>query len=98
MKIISLFLILFLFFNIVFGDELNFPFSCYPQLLVKKFAQYKMKLDLDPAKRNKKSWGYLKNEGASYIIFSYKSVTKEELMLVLKIAREIENEQNQRRK
>lgn len=53
-----------------------------------------MKLDLDPAKRNKKSWGYLKNEGEQYIIYTYKSVTKEELIIVLKIAREIEVEQS----
>lgn len=89
MKIISLFLILFLIFNVAFGDELIVPFSCQPRLLVKAFARYKMKLDLDPVKRNKKSWGYLKNEGAQYIIYTYKSVTQKELELILKIVGEV---------
>ena len=97
MKIISLFIILFLFLNIALADELSVPFSCYPQELQKKFAQYKMKLDLNPAKRNRKSWGYLKNEGASYIIFTYKPVTLKEFQIVLKIVREVEREQNNRK-
>lgn len=92
MKILSLFLIFFLFCNILLADELLIPYQCYPRLLVKKFAKHKMKLDLDPSKRNKKSWGYLKNEGAQYIIYTYRSVTQRDLTLILIIAREIEKE------
>jgi len=94
MKIISLLLIMFFVCSFVFGDELMIPFSCHPQILVKKFAKQKMKLDLDPSIRTKDSWGFVKNEGANYTIYTYKSVTQEELIIVLKIAREIENEQN----
>lgn len=80
------------------ADELFIPFSCYPQLLVKEFKKYKMRLDLDPAKRNDKSWGYLKNEGSSYKIYTYKVATEKELMIVLEIVRRIEREQKQRSK
>ena len=95
MKIISLLIIfLFLFFSFCNADQLEIPFSCYPKLLQKEFARNKLKLDLDPAKRDKKSWGYLKNEGAGYKIYTYKSITKEELGVVLKIVRDIEKKQN----
>ena len=92
MKIISLFLILFLFCNLALADELLISFSCYPKLLQERFAEVNLKLDLDGNDRTKDSWGYLKNEGAGYIIYTYRSATKEELSLVLKIAREIEKE------
>lgn len=80
------------------ADELIIPFPCFPQALQKKFAHYKMRLDLDPAKRNKKSWGYLKNEGAMFTIYTYKSVTQEEFKIILKIVREVDREQNKKEK
>lgn len=94
MKIISLFLILFLLCNIALADELTVPFSCYPLLLQKEFAKHKLKLELDPIKRDKKSWAYLKNEGSKYKIFTYKSITQDELNLALSIVRAVERKQN----
>jgi len=92
MKIISLFLVLFLVFGIAFADELSLPFSCYPRLLQKKFYEYNLNLDLDGNDRTESSWGFLKNEGNKYTIYTYKSVTKEELESVLRIAMEVERE------
>ena len=92
MKIIFLVLTLLLFFNIAFCDELRIPYSCFPQALQKEFKKNKLKLDLDPVKRNKKSWGYLKNEGSSYKIYTYRSTTPQDLSTVYKIASKVAKE------
>lgn len=94
MKIIFLVLIISLFYGFAKSDELSIPFSCYPKAIQTKFLENNLKLDLDGNDRTKETWGYLKNEGAKYIIYTYRSVTKEELSIVLRIAREIEYEQN----
>jgi hypothetical protein len=74
------------------ADELNIPYSCFPQALQKEFKKNKLKLDLDPVKRNKKSWGYLKNEGSSYKIYTYRSATPQDLSTVYKIASKVAKE------
>ena len=96
MKIKILTITILLIFTIVSADELSIPYSCYPKALQEKFAEHNLRLELDPSERTKDSWAYLKNEGAKYIIFTYKSVTQEELNLVLRIAQEVEIEQNRR--
>ena len=96
MKIKILTLLFLLIFSISLADELSVPYSCFPKALKEKFAEHNLKLDLDPVVRDKDSWAYLKNEGAKYIIYTYKSVTQEELNLVLRIAQEVEIEQNNR--
>lgn len=89
MKIISLILISIFFFNIAIADELSIPYSCFPKLLQAKFSENNLKLDLDGNNRTQDSWGFLKNEGASYKIYTYRSVTTDELNLVMKIAGEV---------
>ncbi len=93
MKIIILITTLLLFFNIATADELSIPFSCFPRELQAKFAEHNLKLDLGGNDRTWDSWGFLENKGGSYIIYTYRSVTKEELNLVMKIAGEVGREQ-----
>lgn len=95
MKIISLFITLILFFNIATADELQIPFSCFPKEIQAKFLKYNLKLDLDGNERTKDSWGFLENKGSNYIIFTYRSVTQDELVLIMKIAGEVAKSQSQ---
>lgn len=88
MKIIFLILISILFFNIAFCDQLEIPYSCYPKILQERFADNNLKLDLSGNDRTQDSWGFIENKGTSYKIFTYRSVTPEELSLIMKIARE----------
>ncbi len=95
MKIIILLLISILFFNIAFCDELRIPYSCFPKALQAKFSEHNLKLDLDGNDRTQGSWGFLKNEGAKYTIYTYRSVTTDELNLVMKIAGEVGRGENE---
>ena len=74
------------------ADELIIPFSCYPRLIQKKFYEHGIHLDLDGSERSETSWGYLKNNGAEYIIYTYRSATTHELNVVMKIVQEVERE------
>ena len=81
--------------TILSADELTIPYSCYPKVIQTKFAEHNLKLDLNGDERTKDSWGFIKNEGAQYKIFTYKSITREELNLVTKIVGETAREELQ---
>lgn len=67
------------------ADQLVIPFGCYPKELQEDFAKEGHKLDLDGNDRDKDSWGFLRNEGNQYVIYTYLPVNKEEFQLFLKI-------------
>lgn len=63
------------------------PFSCYPKEIQKKCAEYGKKLDLSGNDRDENSWGFLVNEGTQFTIYTYESITEEDLELMLEILR-----------
>lgn len=67
------------------ADELIIPRGCYPIQLQEAFAERGLQLDLDGNDRDETSWGFLKNEGNQYRIYTYKSITREELGMVREI-------------
>lgn len=67
------------------ADKFMVPHSCYPQKIVRKFAEYGLKLELSGEYRDKDSWGYLINEGNKFTIYTYYSVTEEERLMLLEI-------------
>lgn len=88
MKILHYILIILLFCSTtVSADELVVPFECYPDEVIEVFRESGFKLEPGPEHRDADSWGFLKNEGTQYRIFTYKSLTKDELEKILKIFR-----------
>jgi len=88
-----IFLILFFVFclnGISFADKLIIPFSCWPQNLKTAFNETGRKLDLNSSDRDNNSWGYLVNEGSSFTIYTYKSVTNEDFQVIQDIIFDIE--------
>lgn len=86
MKILFFIITLFVIFSAnSFSDKLIVPFDCYPKELQQKFTEYGKKLDLDGNDRTQDSWGFLKNEGSEYTIYTYQAVTKEELDMIMEI-------------
>ena len=84
-RIILLVSFLLLFASFVFGDVLRIPFDCYPLKLQARFAEYGLKLDLNGIERTEASWGFLKNEGSHFVIYTYCSASTDELNLVMEI-------------
>ena len=86
MKILHYILIILLFCSTtVSADELVVPFECYPDEVVQIFKENGFKLEPGPEHRDKDSWGFLKNEGSQYRIFTYKSLTERDLERLVKI-------------
>jgi hypothetical protein len=83
--VISLVIYIFILCQLVFADELQIPTSCYPKQLQSKFAERGYKIDLSANDRDGKSWGFLESKGTRFSIFTYKSVTKEELKNIQEI-------------
>ena len=73
-----------------FSDELQLPFSAWPQDLKEEFAKTGRKLDLKPDERTEESWGYILNEGASFKIFTYHSATQEDFEIIKNLVSKIE--------
>ena len=71
-----------------FADKFIVPFPCYPKEIQQDFKDRGYKLDLDSNERTQDSWGFLKNEGSQYIIYTYRSVPKNDnaLYMLLDIA------------
>lgn len=88
-NIFLIFTILFLN-SICFADELRVPFSCWPKQYQEAFLNTGRKLDLHGEDRTKDSWGYILNEGNSFKIFTYQSLTKEDFDTVQNIIFDIE--------
>ncbi len=82
-KLIIALILIFLLTGTAYCDKLQVPFSCYPKQLQEVFAGQGIKLDLDGNDRTPESWGFLKNEGAEYYIYTYYAVTEEGLMIVM---------------
>ena len=81
-KILIIALLLFCFIPSLRADEIQIPFSCYAKDLQKEFLERGYKLDLSGNDRTRDSWGFLKNEGSKYSLFTYASVTSEELNMI----------------
>ncbi len=67
------------------SDEFRFPFSVYPKKLQAKFAEYDRKLDLNGNDRTEDSWGFIENKGTAFVIFTYRSATKEDFKIIREI-------------
>lgn len=68
-----------------FADEIRYPFSVYPKKVQAKFAEYGIKLDLNGNDRTEDSWGFIESKGSSFIIYTYRSATKEDFKLLREI-------------
>ena len=88
MKKIALILILLFITSTAGADKLRVPFDCYPKEIQKMFLARGIQLDLDGNDRTRDSWGFIQNEGASYIIYTYKAINDEELTIVREIVLE----------
>lgn len=81
-----IFLIVFLLIaSNVLADKIMIPFSVYPKEMQKLFAEEGYKLDLDGNDRDVNSWGFLRNEGTQFIIYTYDSITLDELTMIQKV-------------
>ena len=79
MKILLILLILISISVNAFADKIIVPFECYPDEIVERFEAKGYQLEPHEYFRDENSWGFLKNEGSQYTIYTYKPVTKEEL-------------------
>ncbi len=68
-----------------FSDTFKIPFSCYPKKVQAEFAKYDIKLDLDGNDRTEDSWGFIKNQGTVYIIYTYRITTNKDLKIIYEI-------------
>ena len=71
-----------------YADEFRIPFGCYPQELQNKFEEYGYRLELDATYRAADSWGFLENRGNEYRIFTYNSLSAQELQDLMEIINE----------
>ena len=78
-------LVLLLVTTICSADELRIPYSCYPRELQQRFLDKGYIVDLSSVDRTRESWGFIVNEGSQYKIYTYKSVTKEELQDIMEL-------------
>jgi len=67
------------------ADELIIGRDCQPKNLQIQFALRGYQLDLDGNDRDENSWGFLKNEGNQFKIYTYKSVDTRELAMVREV-------------
>lgn len=68
-----------------FPDELRIPFPCWPNELQAEFKSIDKKLDIHVEDRTEDSWAYLVNEGDTFKLFTYHSITPEEFEQIQKI-------------
>ena len=85
MKRLILLLIFILITTNAFADKLGIPFSCYPRELQACFAKHGLKVDLSGNDRTYDSFGFIKNEGTEFWIYTYYNCTREELELIMKV-------------
>ncbi|HEC64909.1 MAG TPA: hypothetical protein ENI23_06440 [bacterium] len=79
----KLLIIFLLFANLAYSDQLLIPFDCYPKEVQKQLAKTGRKLDLSGNDRTEDSWGFIENKGSVYIIYTYKSATKDDLGAIM---------------
>lgn len=87
MKKLILLILCLLISGIAFADKIIIPGNCYPKQIQKEFKKKGIKLDLSGNERNKKSWGFLVNEGSQFTIYTYKGLSTEDLKMVYEIWR-----------
>ena len=81
--------VLLLVTTISVADELQIPFSAWPKEIQIAFAETGRKLDLSGNDRTEDSWGFIENKGSNYTLFTYRSVTKEDFEIIMKITSEV---------
>ena len=82
---VCLILLILLFPLTCFSDEFRFPFSIYPKEIQTKFAEYDRILDLNGNDRTEESWGFIENKGTNFIIYTYRSTTKEDFKIIKEV-------------
>lgn len=85
MKKLIIAIILLFITTLAQADKLQLPCSSVTEAHYKLFKKLKMKLDKDPSKRTKNSWGFVTYENGYPCIYTYEPVTNEELNIVMKI-------------
>jgi len=88
LKKLILIILFCLITTVAFADKFIIPFSIYPKELQAKFKEHNIKLDLSGNDRTEDSFGFIKNEGTSYTIYTYFNATDEEMNLILDILME----------
>ena len=86
-KIIGLIIILSVISITVncFSDEVIIPFECFPKQIQEKFLKHNIKLELNQETKEKDTFGFIRNNGSSYEIVTYKPVTEERLEMIKNI-------------
>lgn len=85
MKTLITLLIIILLTASAYSDEFSVPFSCYPKVVQAKFKESGLRLDLSANDREIDSWGFLVSKGVAFSIFTYKQLSKDEMMKVMAI-------------
>lgn len=67
-----------------YADKIVVPFTVYPKEIQQLFKDKGYKLDLSGNERTEDSWGFIRNEGIEFTIYTYKGVTGEELEMIKK--------------
>ena len=78
-------LVLLLFATNCFADEFRIPLRCHPKELQNHFAETGRKLDLSGNDETRDSWGFIENKGSSFVIYTYRAATDEDMALILKV-------------
>jgi len=68
--------------QLAYADRLIISSECEPQELQKEFKKNNLILDLPQDKKTKFAFGLLENNGAGYVIKTYKPVTDDQLEIV----------------
>ena len=82
-------ILLFIFIPSAFSDTLDIPYTCFPKIIQQHFADYKYKIDLSSDDRDEYSWGFLVNEGTSFKIVTYRSISDSDFILLREISVEL---------
>ena len=85
MKKILITIALLLIASLAIPDEITIPFAFFPKEVQEAFAREGLKLDLNGNDRTKDSWGFIVSKGTEIILYTYKTMTKEDFEMLDKI-------------
>lgn len=72
------------------ADKIQIPYTCWPDEIVKEAKKFNLKIEKTESVRFKDSFGYIKNLGSSYEIYTYRPVTAKDLEDIKTFATNVE--------
>lgn len=88
MKRLILILLFLSITSFALADELQFPFTCYPKKIQEIAFKYGYIIDLESEERTKLSFGFIRNNGLKFSIFTYYPMEAKDFEATIKIINE----------